>query len=149
MGGSLDAGTENTAGITGFGVAAELAVARLETFSQTTALRDSIEATLLPICAANGLAFHRLVQSQIFLGDQPTAALHLLRNEASRCAGLVPGCDGPSVALSARRPGAPEIVHRQHSVGWDRHAEPAGAVIIVAQTPDYGQNQGDGEHSLV
>ena len=49
------AGTENTAGITGFGVAAELAVARLETFSQTTALRDSIEAKLLPICAANGL----------------------------------------------------------------------------------------------
>ena len=49
------AGTENTAGIAGFGVAAELAASRLENFSQTMALRDSIEATLLPICAENGL----------------------------------------------------------------------------------------------
>lgn len=49
------AGTENTAGITGFGVAADLAEERLEKFSQTKALRDSIEEALLPICASNGL----------------------------------------------------------------------------------------------
>ena len=49
------AGTENTAGIAGFGVAAELAATQSANYLQTTALRDSIEQTLLPICAANGL----------------------------------------------------------------------------------------------
>ena len=49
------AGTENTAAIAGLGVAAELAAARLANFSQTMALRDSIEAALHPICAENGL----------------------------------------------------------------------------------------------
>ncbi|MEP0944541.1 MAG: cysteine desulfurase family protein [Rhizobiaceae bacterium] len=57
------AGTENTAGIVGFGVAAEFAAEVAAQFAatgdgkflQTIALRDSIEEQLLPICADNGL----------------------------------------------------------------------------------------------
>lgn len=49
------AGTENTAGIAGFGVAAMIAASGHEKFLQTIALRDSIEERLLPICADNGL----------------------------------------------------------------------------------------------
>ncbi|MGI9366032.1 MAG: cysteine desulfurase family protein [Rhizobiaceae bacterium] len=49
------AGTENTAAIAGFGVAAELASQQLENISEIKLLRDSIEASLLPICAGNGL----------------------------------------------------------------------------------------------
>ncbi|MEP1208292.1 MAG: cysteine desulfurase family protein [Rhizobiaceae bacterium] len=50
------AGTENTAAIAGFGVAAELAGKDQEKFLETVALRDSIESSLHPICAENGLA---------------------------------------------------------------------------------------------
>ncbi len=50
------AGTENTAAISGFGVAAKLAAFDDKKYMDTVALRDSIESSLHPICAENGLA---------------------------------------------------------------------------------------------
>jgi cysteine desulfurase len=50
------AGTENTAAIAGFGIAATLVAQEVENFSKTVSLRDSIESSLLPICQENGLA---------------------------------------------------------------------------------------------
>lgn len=50
------AGTENVAAIAGFGVAAEVAAAESDDFSRITALRDSLEAAMHPICTALGVA---------------------------------------------------------------------------------------------
>ncbi len=50
------AGTENTAAISGFGVAAGLANIDAAKYLETVALKDSIESSLHPICAENGLS---------------------------------------------------------------------------------------------
>ena len=60
------AGTENVAAIAGFGAAALEVAKEAPDFGRITTLRDSIEASLLPICLANGLAPGRLT---VFGGD--------------------------------------------------------------------------------
>jgi len=50
------AGTENVAAIAGFGAAAGAARQLADDYLTITALRDSIEAQLMPICASQGLA---------------------------------------------------------------------------------------------
>lgn len=51
----LRSGTENVAAIVGFGVAAAEAAKEAQDYGQITALRDSIEAQLIPICQSSGL----------------------------------------------------------------------------------------------
>lgn len=54
------AGTENVAAIAGFGAAAVEAAKEAANYGAVSALRDSIETSLLPICQANGLGVERL-----------------------------------------------------------------------------------------
>lgn len=49
-------GTENVAAITGFGTAAHLAAKEVADSDSLSALRDSLEQRLIPICAQNGMS---------------------------------------------------------------------------------------------
>ncbi|PCH46959.1 MAG: cysteine desulfurase [Hyphomicrobiales bacterium] len=78
------AGTENAAAIAGFGAASRETLAQLGDFHQITALRDSLEAKLVPICEKAGLGSDRVIvfgQEQDRLGNTLLFAVNGLKAE--------------------------------------------------------------------
>ena len=143
------AGTENVAGIVGFGIAAELAQAELERMAEIAALRDSLEHRLRAVCpelAVFGAGAPRLAntsclampglaaETQIMAFDLEGIAL----SAGSACSS---GKVGPSHVLAAMGVG-PELAGEaiRVSLGWastradtDRFVEVWRALYARAQ----------------
>lgn len=79
------AGTENVPAIAGFGEAAVQAASEAADFASITALRDSLEAGLLPICEKLGLADRLTIfgQSATRLGNTSLIALRGMKAETA------------------------------------------------------------------
>lgn len=109
------AGTENVAAIAGFGAACRDSLAQVGDYREITALRDSLEARLLPICEEAGLAKDWLVvfgQNQERLGNTLLFAVKGLKAETALIA-----FDLDGVAVSSGSACSSGKVGRSHVLG--------------------------------